>query len=58
MQLYKLFYFFFIMTKQISNPDDGWFDDDVMATDDLTYDSIVPKDQIQDEIKSLEHLFS
>lgn len=46
------------MTKQISNPDDGWFDDDVMATDDLTYDSIVPKDQIQDEIKSLEHLLS
>ena len=38
--------------------DDEWFDDDVMETDDYKYYSTMPKDQIRDEIKSLEHRFS
>ena len=35
---------------------DGWFDDDIMETDDYTYYSTMPKDQIRDEIKSLEQV--
>ncbi|MGJ1508178.1 hypothetical protein [Sphingobacterium siyangense] len=36
--------------------DDEWFDVDVMETDDYKYYSTMPKDQIRDEIKSLEQV--
>ena len=35
---------------------DEWFDGDVMETDDYTYYSTMPKDQIREEIKSLEEV--
>ncbi|WP_343570807.1 hypothetical protein [Sphingobacterium sp.] len=36
--------------------DDEWFDDHIMETDDYRYYSTMPKDQIRDEIKSLEQV--